>query len=113
MRRAGLGLWRRRSGAARCSACCLSFLAGASAMPSYLADWLFWSSLPFGALPVVMLLDLAGTGCRLRLEPALRRLLMLTPVAGLLLIPRAAAPGGAVRLGQRTRLHHARSARAG
>ena len=35
----------------------LSVFAGASAMPSYLADWLFWSSLPLGALPVVMALD--------------------------------------------------------
>ncbi|HTW69528.1 MAG TPA: hypothetical protein VME47_06550 [Acetobacteraceae bacterium] len=65
----------------------LSVLSGASAMPSYLADWLFWSSLPLGALPVVMLLDLAGPGAGFGLEPALRGLLWLTPLAGLLLIP--------------------------
>ncbi len=62
-------------------------LAGAVFMPSYLADWLFWSSLPLGALPVVMLLDLAGPGGGFGLEPALRRLLWLTPVAAVLMIP--------------------------
>ncbi|HQT77278.1 MAG TPA: hypothetical protein PLD10_09535 [Rhodopila sp.] len=60
---------------------------GASFMPSYLADWLFWSALPFGALPVVMLIDLAGPGAGFALEPALRRLLVLTPVAAVLLVP--------------------------
>lgn len=65
----------------------LSLLAGATAMPSYLADWLFWSSLPLGALPVVMLLDLAGPGAGFGLEPTLRRLLLLLPLAALLLIP--------------------------
>jgi hypothetical protein len=61
--------------------------AGATAMPSYLADWLFWSALPFGALPVVMLIDLAGPGAGFALEPALRRLLLLLPIAALLIIP--------------------------
>ena len=65
----------------------LSVFAGTSAMPSYLADWLFWSSLPLGALPVVMLLDLAGPDAGFGLEPALRSLLWLTPLAGLLMIP--------------------------
>ena len=65
----------------------LSRLAGAVSMPSYLADWLFWSSLPLGALPVVMLLDLAGPGAGFGLEPALRRLLWLTPFAAVLMIP--------------------------
>lgn len=60
---------------------------GTTAMPSYLAEWLFWSSLPFGALPVVMLLDLAGTGSGFALAPALRRLLLLTPIAALFMIP--------------------------
>ncbi len=70
----------------------LSVFAGASAMPSYLADWLFWSSLPLGALPVVMALDLAGPDAGFGLEPALRSLLWLTPLAGLLLIPVLARP---------------------
>ena len=61
--------------------------AAMSGMPSYLAGWLFWSALPFGALPVVMLIDLGGPGAGFALEPALRRLLVLTPVAALLIIP--------------------------
>lgn len=65
----------------------LSLYAGATAMPSYLADWLFWSSLPLGALPVVMLIDLAGPRAGFALDPALRRLLILTPVAAVLMIP--------------------------
>lgn len=65
----------------------LSLRPGAASMPSYLADWLFWSSLPLGALPVIMLVDLAGPGAGYALEPTLRRLLLLTPVAALLMIP--------------------------
>lgn len=71
----------------------LSRLAGAISMPSYLAGWLFWSALPVGALPVVMLLDLAGPGAGFGLEPALRRLLWLTPVAAVLMIPVLLRPG--------------------
>lgn len=71
----------------------LSLRAGAVAMPSYLADWLFWSSLPFGALPVVMLLDLTGPDAGPVLQPALRRLLVLTPFAALLMIPVLVRPG--------------------
>ena len=86
MRRAGLGLCV--AGAVLLLfGLLLSFLAGASAMPSYLADWMFWSSLPLGALPVVMLLDMAAPDAGFGLEPALRSLLWLTPLAGLLLIP--------------------------
>jgi hypothetical protein len=63
----------------------------AALMPSYLADWLFWSALPVGALPVVMLLDLAGPWAGpwagFGLEQALRRLLWLMPVAAVLMIP--------------------------
>ena len=65
----------------------LSLLAGAATMPSYLATWLFWSSLPLGALPVVMLLDLAGPGAGFGLEPILRRMLVLTPLAAVLMVP--------------------------
>ena len=66
---------------------------GAGLMPSYLADWLFWSALPVGALPVVMLLDLAGPGAGFGLEPVLRRLLWLMPVAAVLMIPVLVWPG--------------------
>jgi hypothetical protein len=62
-------------------------------MPSYLADWLFWSGLPVGALPLVMLLDLAGPGAGFGLEPVLRRLLWLMPVAAVLLVPVLIWPG--------------------
>ena len=65
----------------------LTFLLGLATMPSYLANWLFWSSLPVGALPVVMLLDLAGPGSGFGLEPVLRRMLLLMPLAALLMIP--------------------------
>jgi hypothetical protein len=65
----------------------LTFLLGLTTMPSYLANWLFWSSLPLGALPVVMLLDLAGPGSGFGLEPVLRRMLLLMPLAALLMIP--------------------------
>jgi hypothetical protein len=66
---------------------------GAALMPSYLAGWLFWSALPVGALPVVMLLDLAGPGAGFGLEPVLRRLLWLMPVAAVLMIPVLVWPG--------------------
>ena len=65
----------------------LTFVVGRSTMPSYLAMWLFWSSLPLGALPVVMLLDLAGPGSGFGLEVVLRRMLLLMPLAALLMIP--------------------------
>jgi hypothetical protein len=71
----------------------LSLWLGAAAMPSYAADWLFWSSLPLGALLLVMLLDLAGPGAGFGIEPVLRRMLWLTPLAGLLLIPLLVRPG--------------------
>ena len=82
-------------------------------MPSYLANWLFWSSLPFGALPVVMMLDLAGPRAGFGLEPALRRLLLLMPLAALLLIPVLVWPGALFGWATRPRLQHARSARPG
>ena len=71
----------------------LTFWLGLTTMPSYLADWLFWSSLPLGALPVVMLLDLAGPGAGFGLEPVLRRMLLLMPIAALLMIPILLRPG--------------------
>lgn len=66
---------------------------GSALMPSYLADWLFWSALPVGALPVVMLLDLAAPGADFGLAPVLRRLLWLMPAAALLMIPVLLWPG--------------------
>lgn len=71
----------------------LTLFAGAVTMPSYLADWLFWSALPLGALPVIMLLDLAGPGAGFGLEQVFRRLLLLLPVAALLIIPILVRPG--------------------
>lgn len=65
----------------------LTFLVGLTTMPSYLANWLFWASLPLGALPVVMLLDLAGPGSGFGLEAVLRRMLLLMPLAALLMVP--------------------------
>lgn len=70
----------------------LSLIAGVAAMPSYLADWVFWSALPVGALPVVMVLDLAGPRGGFGIEAALRRLLLLMPIAALLLIPMLVRP---------------------
>jgi hypothetical protein len=92
MKPAGLGLIA--AGAALLLvALLLSVFTNASVMPSYLADWLFWSSLPLGALPVVMLLDLTGPGAGFGLEIALRRLLWLTPIAAVLMIPVLIRPG--------------------
>lgn len=71
----------------------LTFWLGLATMPSYLADWLFWSSLPVGALPVVMLLDLSGPNAGFGLEPVLRRMLLLMPLAALLMIPVLIRPG--------------------
>ncbi len=65
----------------------LSLLLGAVAMPSYLATWLFWASVPIGALPILMLLDLAGPGTDFGLAPTLRGLLWLVPLAAVLMIP--------------------------
>jgi hypothetical protein len=71
----------------------LAVVVRITTMPSYLANWLFWTSLPFGALPVVMILDLLGSPVGSRLDPALRRLLLLTPIALLLMIPVLVWPG--------------------
>ena len=61
-------------------------LADADVMPSYLAAWLFWMAVPFGALPLVMGLEALG-----RSEwPALltlRRACLLLPVGAVLALP--------------------------
>jgi hypothetical protein len=62
-------------------------LAGSVSLPSYLAGWLFWASLPIGALPVVMILDMAGPGAGFGLGMVLRRLLWLLPLAAVMMIP--------------------------
>ena len=61
-------------------------MADADVMPSYLAAWLFWMAVPFGALPLVMGLEALG-----RSEwPALltlRRACLLLPVGAVLALP--------------------------
>ena len=59
---------------------------GRSVMPSYLAGWLFCLSLPLGALPVLMLLELFGVADWAITVP-LRRFLLLQPAASLFAIP--------------------------
>ena len=85
----------------------LSLYAGATAMPSYLADWLFWSSLPLGALPVVMLIDLAGTEGRVRAGSGTAAAADPDACRSRADDPAAAAAGGVVRLGEWPRLLHA------
>ncbi|MBN8901399.1 MAG: hypothetical protein BGO51_11055 [Rhodospirillales bacterium 69-11] len=65
----------------------LATMAGVTTMPSYLATWLFWTALPVGALPVVMLLDLIGTHDPSPFETALRRMTLLMPLAMLMMVP--------------------------
>ena len=59
---------------------------GRSVMPSYLAGWLFCLSLPLGALPVLMLLELLGVTGWPIIVP-LRRFLLLQPVAMVFAVP--------------------------
>ncbi|MGH7211776.1 MAG: hypothetical protein ACREF1_09990, partial [Acetobacteraceae bacterium] len=61
----------------------LGLLAGVAMIPSYLAAWLFWAAFPIGALPLLMALDLLGGASSAHLLPALRRLALNVPVAGL------------------------------
>jgi hypothetical protein len=60
--------------------------SGHQVMPSYLAGWLFCLSLPLGALPLLMLFELAGAADWPITLP-LRRFLLLQPVAALFAIP--------------------------
>lgn len=65
----------------------LTAAAGTSSvMPSYLAAWLFWLSIPVGALASIMTLELAGHG-RGPGATALRPLLLLLPLAALFVLP--------------------------
>ena len=59
---------------------------GQFVMPSYLASWLFVMALPLGALNLVMVFELLGSGSA-ALMPILRRMLLLLPVAALFAIP--------------------------
>ncbi len=59
---------------------------GMQVMPSYLAGWLFCLSLPVGALPLLMLLELLGLQDR-PLTAALRRILPLQPAVALAALP--------------------------
>lgn len=65
----------------------LAALAGVLTMPSYLAAWVFIAAIPFGALPVVMVIDLAGPVSMPLFAGALRRQLLFAPVAALFAIP--------------------------
>ncbi|MGY2051725.1 hypothetical protein [Methylobacterium sp. JK268] len=73
-------------GAAALGACALAGAAGTAVMPSYLAAWLVLVSLPAGALPLLMGLELAGFAAE-PMAASLRRLLGLLPVAAILLVP--------------------------
>ncbi len=68
-------------------------LFGGTVMPSYLGGWLFWVALPLGALPSLMVLELAGRA-RSPYAWALRRMLVMLPVALLLAIPVMLRSGG-------------------
>ncbi|GJE42518.1 hypothetical protein [Methylobacterium soli] len=91
----------RRSGLAAASGLALIALAGLSlgwraAMLSYLAAWLVLLALPVGAIPLVIAMErFAGreSGTETALLAALRRLLALMPVAGLLALPVLACLG--------------------
>jgi hypothetical protein len=63
-----------------------AIFGGAALAPSYLAAWLFWAGLPIGALAVLLVLELAGSGLPL-LVPSLRVLALGMPLAALLFIP--------------------------
>ncbi|ACL56944.1 hypothetical protein [Methylobacterium nodulans] len=73
-------------GAAALVACGLAASAGTAVMPSYLAAWLVLVSLPAGALPLLMGLELAGFAAG-PMAASLRRLLGLLPIAVVLLVP--------------------------
>lgn len=63
-------------------------LGGRAVMPSYLAGWLLWSGLPFGALTVLLVLEIGGGGSTaFALAPLFRRLALGVPLAALLFIP--------------------------
>ncbi len=76
----------------------LTAALGMQVMPSYLAGWLFCLSLPAGALPLLMLLELLGRQHR-PLAAALRRILPLQPALALASLP--------VLLRQQALYHHA------
>ncbi len=65
----------------------LAYAANVTMMPSYLAAWLFWAALPIGALPLLMALELVGGAWSLDILRALRRLVLLVPVAAILIVP--------------------------
>jgi hypothetical protein len=63
-----------------------AIFGGAVLAQSYLAAWLFWAGLPIGALAVLLVLELAGSGLP-TLVPALRILVLGMPLAALAFIP--------------------------
>jgi hypothetical protein len=69
----------------------LAVFGAVQTMPSYLAGWLFLAAIPFGALPLVLALDLVGpvavSPASALVAAALRRQLLLAPLAAVLAIP--------------------------
>ncbi len=64
----------------------LGAAGGVRVMPSYLAAWLFWLSVPVGALAVVMVLELAGYS-ETATAAAMRPLLVLLPLGAVFMLP--------------------------
>jgi hypothetical protein len=64
-----------------------ALLAGERVMPSYLAAWLMWAGLPFGALTVLLIMEIGGGATALALVPLFRTLALGVPLAALLFIP--------------------------
>ncbi len=64
----------------------LGLAGGVRVMPSYLAGWLFWLSVPVGALAAIMVLELAGYS-ETATAAALRPLLTLLPAAAIFILP--------------------------
>ncbi len=64
----------------------LGLAGGVRVMPSYLAAWLFWLSVPVGALAVVMVLELAGYS-ETATATAMRPLLVLLPLGAVFMLP--------------------------
>lgn len=60
---------------------------GSSVLPSCLGAWLVFAALPLGALPIVLAVDLAETSVAAPIEPTLRTLAGLMPLAAVLFIP--------------------------
>lgn len=71
--------------------CALALLAGffgaRDALAGWLTGYLFWSSVPVGAMPLLMMIHLIPGGWREDLEPSARAVLLLIPLALLAILP--------------------------